>query len=214
MLVALSAWMLRRMLALIKVVFFAGVLKPNSWALPNHNNSNLATRFSIQEPFHRFLALLLCVIIWRQVQMCVSTMAEVSGAKLNRGTILLCLTIATCFIIECGFFYLFWFEKKKKIISIVISSGTPPAQLICHSDLYLNAYINNRADTKAPLLRFMNSISNTCAQPRQSCTVMSVFLWQARPQPDPSLTNIWLGMVDGQGSVWWPGQAWDRKEDF
>lgn len=211
MLVALSGWMLRRMLALIKAVFFAGVLKPNSWALPNHNNSYLATRFPIQEPFHRFLARLLCVIIRLRVPHD-ATMAEVSGARLNRRTILLCLTIATCFIIECGFFYLFWFEKK--IISIGISSGTPPAQLICHSDLYLSAYINNVADTKAPLLRFMNSISHTCARPRQSSTVMSVFLWQARPQPDPSLTNIWPGMLDGQGSVWWPGQAWDRKEDF
>lgn len=176
MLVGISNGIPKRMLFLIKAVFLAGILKPNSWALPHHNNSYLATLISIQAPFHCAFTELpysLCVIMQLWAPLCAPTMVEVSGASQDGETILLCLTMATCIRIECGFWYLFWFKNHN---AIGISSGTRPVWPICHTDLYLSAYINKLANTNAPLPGFMNSISHTCTKPRHGFTVVSVFL--------------------------------------
>lgn len=60
--------------------------------------------------------------------------------------------------------------------------------LIC-----ISAYINKVANTNPPLLRFMNSMSHTCAQPKQSFTVMSMFLWETCSQPDPKFDKHLAG---------------------
>lgn len=83
------------------------------------------------------------------------------------------------------------------IIAIGISRGTPPVRPICHSDLYLSAYINKVADTRRPLPGFMNTISHL--YPTQTCFYLGVCVSLAHTPPttttttpllDPSLTTF------------------------
>lgn len=107
-------WNTEEDVVLIKAVFLAGILKLNSWALPHHNNRYLATLTFAQAPSCSALMELLCslrVIVQLQVPLCVPTIVEVSGASQDGETILLCLTMATCIRIECGFWYPFWFKN-------------------------------------------------------------------------------------------------------
>lgn len=86
-------------------MFFTGILKEaNSCTLSHHNNSHLATLISIPAASpYVFTFCHLCVIVQWRLGLCVPTIAEVSGASQDGGTILLCLTMATCIRAECGF---------------------------------------------------------------------------------------------------------------
>lgn len=99
-----------------------------------------------------------------------------------------------------------------KIIAIGRSGGTPPLSPICHTDLYLGAYINKVANTAPPLPGFMNSILRTCTRPRRSSTEVSLFLLPTRPRLDPGLMNIWpVGARRLEGCVVaWTGRRQER----
>lgn len=86
-------------------MFLTGVLKEaNSCTLSHHNNSHLATLIAIPAAScYAFTLCHLCVIVQLRLGLCVPTKAEVSGASQDGETILLCLTMATCIIAECGF---------------------------------------------------------------------------------------------------------------
>lgn len=92
---------------MITAMFLTGILKQaNSCALSHHNNSHLATLISIPASSGRASTeplCHLCVIVRLRFSLCVAIIVEVSGASQDGGTILLCLTMATCIKAGCDF---------------------------------------------------------------------------------------------------------------
>lgn len=106
------------------------------------------------------------------------------------------------------------------IIAIGISRGTPPVRPICHSDLYLGAYINKVADTSRPLPGFMNTISHL--YPAQTCFYLGVCVSLADTPPpphptpllDPSLTTFGRSGETSRGASGGLDRPQTGKEDF